>query len=83
MAGPTGRTHYATIGRGRGQWWPAKAENERPSATLYCPGCGGEHSLAAFTIDKRGSVTPSFVCSYHERDKCFHDMLQLVDWRES
>jgi hypothetical protein len=36
--------------------------------------------LQEFVIDRAGVVTPSFVCSYHERDKCFHDNVVLVEW---
>lgn len=74
--GPTGKVHYASRGRGPGQWHPSVI-----SATFYCPGCGKPHSLHEFKIDAAGGVTPSVVCSYHERDKCFHDSVVLVGWQ--
>lgn len=80
MPGPTGKTHYATRGRGPGQWWPASREGRR-TATFYCPGCNNSHSLEEFRIADDGVVEPSFVCSYHERDRCFHDNVVLVEWR--
>lgn len=36
--------------------------------------------MGEFNIDKYGAVTPSLVCSYHEREACFHDMVVLVEW---
>jgi hypothetical protein len=77
MPGPTGRIHYATRGRGPGQWWPAMGG----TATFHCPGCGAVHTLKEFKIDTAGVVAPSFVCSMHERDRCFHDSVVLVEWR--
>lgn len=76
MPGPTGKTHFATRGRGPGQWWPGQGG----TATFYCPGCGAVHTLKEFTIASDGTVAPSFVCSYHERDQCFHDNVVLVEW---
>lgn len=73
---PTGQMHFASRGRGAGKWWPA----EPHTATFWCPTCGGVHSLIEFQIDSQGGVAPSFVCSYHERDQCFHDSITLVDW---
>lgn len=79
MPGPTGRTHHATRGRGPGQWWPA-LNDKGWTATLYCPECQMPFDLRDHTIDRTGVVTPSVVCGVHERDRCFHDNVVLVEW---
>lgn len=78
--GPTGKTHHATRGRGPGQWWPT-SENGRKTATFYCPQCGQANTLKEHAIWDDGTVLPSVVCGWHERDQCFHDNVLLVEWR--
>lgn len=78
--GPTGKTHYATRGRGPGQWWPCDLTGGGRTATFYCPICGLRGTLQDHHIAEAGAVTPSVVCPHHERDRCFHDNVVLVEW---
>lgn len=76
----------AIKGRGRGCWWPSAQEDGRLSATLYCPGCAGPHSLSAHAIMVNGVVSPSCAIPPHksEQAECstceFHDHVTLVGW---
>ena len=63
--------------REKGTYKPAIMANNRLSAIIICPDCGGKLALHPHTVEIDGRVVPSVVC----RPPChFHDYVTLEGW---